>query len=127
MVADLFGHHQRGGTARAAALSGSDHSVRSLATRSVQNREGPTWTPEVPEQSGQPRVERLQSRDPISDLRTSYFDHAGQLGSRVRAVPGMAPARDPGRVLERDVEPAQVDDQTPRVTRIVASSRCEVR
>jgi len=76
-VAELLGYHQLGGTARAAALSGSDHSVRSLATWPVEDREGTEWTPEVPEQSGQPLVEGLQSRDPIGDLRTSFFDHPG--------------------------------------------------
>ena len=48
-VAELLGHHRRGRTARAAALGGSDHGVRSLAARAIDDREGPAWAPEVPE------------------------------------------------------------------------------
>jgi hypothetical protein len=71
----------------------------------VENRERTAGAPEVPRQSGQLGVERLQPFDPIGDVPTALHDHAGQLGDRIRAVPGMAPARDPGGILERDIEP----------------------
>jgi hypothetical protein len=94
-----------------AALGGSDHRFRSLAARPVEDSEGTAWPSEVPEQSGQPSVEVLQSPDPIGDLCAPLLDHARQLRGRVRTVPGVAPARDLRRVLEREIEAAKVDDQ----------------
>lgn len=108
----LLRHLRDGGTARAAALGGSEHSARSLAAWPVEDREGPARTAKVPEETGEPGVQCLQPRDPTGDLRTSFLDHAGQLGDGIRAVSGMAPTGDPGGVLERDVKPTQLDDQT---------------
>jgi hypothetical protein len=79
-VAELLSRHRPGGTARSAALGGSEHSVRSLATWPVEDREGTESTPEVAQQSGQLCVEGLKSRDPLGDRCTSFLDHAGQLG-----------------------------------------------
>ena len=59
----------------------------------------------------QPSVEGLEPGDPVGDLGAPLADHPGQLGGRVRAVPGVAPARDPGGILERQIEASQVDDQ----------------
>lgn len=47
-VVELLSYHQRGGTARAAALSGTDHCVRSLAAWPFEDRERTEWAPEVP-------------------------------------------------------------------------------
>ncbi|HEX5148346.1 MAG TPA: hypothetical protein VFW02_04645, partial [Candidatus Limnocylindrales bacterium] len=60
---------------------------------------------------GQPRVEGFEAGDPVGDRGTSFADDARQLSRRLCTVAGVAPAGDPGGVLERDIEPAQVDDQ----------------
>ena len=65
----------------------------------------------MPNESRQSGVEGLQSGDPVGDLGAPLLDQARQFGGRVRAVSGVAPARDPGGILERHIEPAQVDDQ----------------
>ena len=56
-------------------------------------------------------VERLEPGNPFGDLGTSLADQAGQLDRRVCAMTGVVPAADPGDILERDVEPPQVDQQ----------------
>ena len=58
-----------------------------------------------------PSVEGLESGDPLRDLGPPFADEPRQLGGRVGAVAGVAPARDPAGVVERDVEPAEVDQQ----------------
>jgi hypothetical protein len=60
----------------------------------------------------QTRVECLKARDPVGDLGPPLVDDPWQFGSHIDAVSGMTPARDPRGILERDVEPTQVDQQT---------------
>ena len=98
-------------TAWAPALGGSDDGVGSLAARAIQDLEGSAWALEVPEQAGESGVQRLEPGDPVGDLGSSSRDHAGQLGSGVAAVPGVAPAGDPRRFVEGEIEAAKVDDQ----------------
>jgi hypothetical protein len=62
-------------------------------------------------QPGQPRVERLQSGNSVRDVRPAFFDQARQFGGRLRAVSRVAPAGDPRGILERNIQPAQIDDQ----------------
>lgn len=63
------------------------------------------------EQSGQSCVESLQPCDPVGNFGAALLDQVGQGGGRVHAMPGVAPARDPGGILEGHIETAQVDDQ----------------
>ena len=79
--------------------------------RAIQDVERSAWALEVPEQAGESGVQRLKPGDPVGDLGSSSRDHAGQLGSGVAAVPGVAPAGDPRRFVEREIEAAKVDDQ----------------
>ena len=62
-------------------------------------------------QPGQPRVEDVEAGDPVGDVGTAFADEARQFGGRLGAVSRVAPAGDPGGILERDIEPAQVDEQ----------------
>lgn len=62
-------------------------------------------------QACQPRIKGLQAGDPICDVGPAFSDEARQFRCRLGAVPRMAPARDPGGILERDIEPTQIDEQ----------------
>ena len=104
------------------AMTGSDEQQAqppsaAPTTASAASQHGPSRTAriganaQVAEESRQPGVQGLQPRDALGDLGSPSIDQARQLGGRVPAVPGVAPARDPGGILERDVEPPQVDDQ----------------
>ena len=62
-------------------------------------------------QTRQPGVKGLQADDAVSDVGPTLPDQARQFGGQFRAMSGVAPARDPGGVLKRDVETAQIDDQ----------------
>ena len=105
-------HGRLESAARTSALGGSDDGARSVAARATEDREGPAWPPEMPEQTGESSVESLQPGDPIGDLCPPILDHPRQLRGRVSAVSRMAPARDPRGILEWQVEAAQVDDQS---------------
>jgi hypothetical protein len=63
------------------------------------------------EQSGESCVQCLQPRDPVGNVGAPFLDQAGQGGGRVHAMPRVAPTRDPGSILEWQIEAAQVDDQ----------------
>ncbi len=56
-------------------------------------------------------VKTMESGDSLRDVRAPLADESRKLGGRVGAVTRMAPARDLGRVSERDVEPAKLDQQ----------------
>ena len=62
----------------------------------------------------QASVKCLQARDPFGDLRAASGDHPREFFGRVRAMARMAPTRDPGGVLEWDVQSTKVDEQ-PKV------------
>ena len=57
------------------------------------------------------RVKTLESGDSIRDVDAPLADESWKLGGRVGAMTRMAPAGDLGRVSERDVEPAKLDQQ----------------
>ena len=77
-------------------------------SRTSRDRRGRSRCPSSPAS----RASRACSpaiRSAISARRPAII--RGQLRSRVAAVPGMAPAGDPGRIVEREIEAAKVDDQ----------------
>ena len=56
-------------------------------------------------------VERLEAGDTVRDDRPAIRDQPRQLARRLGAVARVAPRRDLRRVVERDVEAAEVDQQ----------------
>jgi hypothetical protein len=111
VVGDLIGDKGLGRTARTPAFGGADDGVGSLAARATEDCEGSAWAFKVPEEPSQSDIQRVESGDAISDLDATLPDHARQFGGRIRTVTGVAPTRDPGRLVERQIKPAQVDDQ----------------
>ena len=89
----------------------SDHRAGGLATGSGKDGKGPTRPFEMPDERGEASVECLQACDLDFDLGATFADDAGQFGRHVRAVSGVTPAGDPRGIVERNVEPAQVDQQ----------------
>jgi hypothetical protein len=63
-------------------------------------------------------VEGTQAGEPASDIGTALGDERGQLGGRLRAVAGMTPARDPGRIRQGHIQPPELDEQ-PQVLDIL--------
>jgi hypothetical protein len=59
----------------------------------------------------QARVEGLETGDTIGDVGATRLDKVWKLGGGVRAMPGVAPARDLAGIPERDVEPTEVDQE----------------
>ncbi len=57
-------------------------------------------------------IEGLETGDAIGDRDASLLDEPRQFLCRLGAVPGMAPAGDPCRVVQRKVESTEVDQQT---------------
>jgi hypothetical protein len=100
-----------GSAAGTPTLSSSHDGVCGLAAGAIQDLEGSAWALEVPEQAGKSGVQDLEARDPVGDLGPPSLDHAGQFGSRISAVPGVAPARNPSGILQGQIEAAKVDDQ----------------
>ena len=107
-VGDLHGGaHQRGTVVTTAAgeqhahppASDDDDGVGGVAARArrVRHRERPARPCEVPLEPGESSIEGLESGDPIGDVGAALADEPRQLGGRVGAVAGMAPACDPAR------------------------------
>src|SRR5262245_31155499 len=63
-------------------------------------------------QPGEAPIEGAEPSDPLGDLGPSLLDQFWQLRGRLAAMARMAPAGDPGRVVEREVKPAQLDQQS---------------
>ena len=108
--------------ARTAALGGSQHRPGSVATWArvslafAAREHGQRIPPgrrrrQVSLQVSQPRVQLGKAGDAIRDRGSAHRDQGRKGRARVRAVAGVAPRRDPRRVLERHVQPTQVDQQ----------------
>jgi len=66
---------------------------------------------------GQVLVEDPQARDPVRDLGSPPRDERRQRPVGLGAVAGVAPGGDPSRIVERDLEAPEVD-QEPKVLEI---------
>jgi hypothetical protein len=62
-------------------------------------------------QASQPNVEGLQASNTVNNVGSALSDQARQFGGRLGAVSGVTPARDPGGILERDIQPTQIYEQ----------------
>ncbi len=56
-------------------------------------------------------IETLEAGDPAPDHGTPLREQAWQFGGRLHAVAGLAPAGDPCRVGDGNVEATQLDEQ----------------
>ena len=88
------------------APAASQHGASTL-----HNAQGSRRSIEVGLQSGKPRVQHMKAGDPIGDVGSPLIDEARQFVGRLGAMTRVAPAGDPGSILERDIEAPQVDQQ----------------